>query len=299
MEIKKIRKFTNGFVASIKLNDGRLIETTNTFLPLSTELRGMKQNRLTNEIIEEAKKVSNPKKYWKQKNMIGVSIQAGCPIMCKFCEVTKVTNFLRMGWRNLTDDEIIEQVELAIKTTNHIFGFDLYNEDPKSFGLFRILFTRMGEPALNDNVVSAIRKLKLKFKKYPLRIQVSTIGLKGYSEKLVDELINIENEFDENFIELQFSIHSTSNEFRKWLQSPNILTNEEINELAKKFYYSRKHNWKVTLNFTLTDKTPFSIDELKKQFDPEVVFIKLSPLNETETSKEYGLHSKFKNINKI
>lgn len=297
MEVKKIRKFANGYVMSIKLNDGdgRLIETTNTFLPLSTELRGMKQNRLTNEIIEEAKKVSNPKKYWKQKNMIGVSIQAGCPIMCKFCEVNKVTK--RMGWRNLTDDEIIEQVELAIKTTNHIFGFDLYNEDPKSFGLLRILFTRMGEPALNiHNVVSAIRKLKIKFQEYPLRIQVSTIGLK---EKLVDELINIENEFDENFIELQFSIHSTSNEFRKWLQSPNILTNEEINELAKKFYYSRKHNWKVTLNFTLTDKTPFSIDELKKQFDPEVVFIKLSPLNETETSKEYELHSKFKNINKI
>lgn len=296
MEVKKIRKFANGYVMSIKLNDGdgRLIETTNTFLPLSTELRGMKQNRLTNEIIEEAKKVSN----WKQKNMIGVSIQAGCPIMCKFCEVNKVTK--RMGWRNLTDDEIIEQVELAIKTTNHIFGFDLYNEDPKSFGLLRILFTRMGEPALNiHNVVSAIRKLKIKFQEYPLRIQVSTIGLKGYSEKLVDELINIENEFDENFIELQFSIHSTSNEFRKWLQSPNILTNEEINELAKKFYYSRKHDWKVTLNFTLTDKTPFSIDELKKQFDPEVVFIKLSPLNETETSKEYELHSKFKNMNKI
>lgn len=298
MEVKKIRTFTNGYVMSIKLNDGRLIETTNTFLPLSTELRGMKQNRLTNEIIEESKKMSNPKKYWKQKNMIGVSIQAGCPIMCKFCEVNKVTR--KYGWRNLTDEEMVNQVELAIKTTNHIFGFDLYNEDPKSFGLLRILFTRMGEPALNiHNLVSAIRKLKTKFQEYPLRIQVSTIGLKGYSEKLVDELINIENEFDENFVELQFSIHSTSNEFRKWLQSPNILTNEEINELAKKFYYSRKHNWKVTLNFTLTDKTPFSIDELKKQFDPEVVFIKLSPLNETETSKEYELHSKFKNINKI
>lgn len=288
MDIKKIKKFANGYVCALNLFDGKKIESTNTFLPMETELRGFK-NKLTNEIIE------NSFGSWEDKNMIGISTQSGCPIRCKFCEVNKITE--KQGWRNLSAEEMIKQVEIILAKTKNDYNYDIFKNPPK---LFRILFTRMGEPSLNiDNVISAIKHLKDIYKDFPLRIQISTIGVKGYTEKLVEELIKIENELNENFIELQFSVHSSDTNFRKWLQTENILSNAELGKLAYKFYYSRKHDWKVTLNFALAKETVFEIEEICKDFDPNTVFIKLSPINQTETSEDNNIHSRFMNVNNI
>lgn len=50
MEIKKFKKFKNGVVYALQLPDGKLIETTDTFLPFYTkDAIGRKQNKLDNE----------------------------------------------------------------------------------------------------------------------------------------------------------------------------------------------------------------------------------------------------------
>lgn len=288
MEIKKERKFANGYVCSLELNDGMKIEATNTFLPMNTELRGY-NNKKDNKVNE------NDFGSWNDKHMIGISTQTGCPVQCKFCEVNKITE--KYGWRNLTVGEMIEQIDTILDKTKRDYGYDIFKNKPK---LLRVLFTRMGEPSFNvRNISETIRFLKRRFEGFNLRVQISTIGLHNLTYSLINELILLEKEYDENFIELQFSVHSTSNSFRKWLQTDRILDNEEINRLSEKFYYSRKHDWKTTLNFSLAEETPFDLQTLEKQFNKDCNFIKLSPINETNSSKENNLHSLFKNENNI
>ena len=52
-----------------------------------------------------------------------------------------------------------------------------------------------------------------------------------------------------------------------------------------------KSNLKTTLNMTLVDTEDFDIDKLKKYFDPEYFFIKLSPINENIVSKANNMGS--------
>lgn len=285
MKEVKTNYFTNGFVTALKLEDNHLIETTSTCLPLETEIRltGKKDN------IADINKfsVSN----WKEKWMVGISTQSGCPIKCKFCAVNRLTE--AQGWRNLTADEMVDQVYWAVKKAQRING----NINPNNAKLFRILFTRMGEPSLNiDNVIDAIKRLKEMFPK--ARIQISTIGLKK-SKELVRHLIELDSLYGANWLELQFSIHSTDNEFRKWLQCDQVLTNSEINDICKEWVSSSVRAWKATLNFALAETTPFNVEDLKNQFDTSNVFIKISPINENVVSDDNQLKTRFTYKNTI
>lgn len=176
--------------------------------------------------------------------------------------------------RNLTVREMIDQVSYAVSTAQEING----GLDPRDSQIFRILFTRMGEPSLNvSNVVKAVSILK---SIYPnARIQISTIGITK-SIDLVNELIILEKEYGSSWLELQFSIHSTDDKFRRWLQTDSVMLNENIGILAAKWYNRFEDRpWKATLNFALAENTPFVVEDLKKQFDPKTVFIKISPIN--------------------
>ena len=48
-------------------------------------------------------------------------------------------------------------------------------------------------------------------------------------------------------------------------------------------------NLKTTLNMTLVDFADFDIKKLIKYFDKDYFFIKLSPINENEVSRENGM----------
>lgn len=287
VEMTGIRRFTNGFVSVLRVQDGAKLETTSTCLPISTEIRltGKTDNRV---------EVNYPvMDFWDEKFCVGVSTQSGCPVKCQFCAVNSLTE--REGWRNLTADEIVAQVDFAVnetmKLTNRITS-------PLDSQVFRILYTRMGEPALNiNNVVSSIRTLKAR---YPhARIQISTIGLKKSAE-LVDALIELDKEFNDEWLELQFSIHSSDMEFRRWLQTDAVLDNKAINAIAQKYYLSKPNRkWKVTLNFALAENTPFDTEVLRRDFDPEVVFVKVSPINSNPVSESNNLKSLFEYHNSI
>ncbi len=280
------KRFTNGFVSVMQLADGKLIETTSTCLPIETEIR--LTGKTDNKIDVNGYSVDN----WKDKWTVGVSTQSGCPIKCRFCAVNRLTD--KQGWRNLSVEEILDQVTYAVEKAQEING----GLDPKDSKIFRILFTRMGEPALNiDNVVEAVRQLKFKYPK--ARIQISTIGI-GKSEDLVNQLFLLEQEFGNDWLELQFSIHSTDNKFRKWLQNGAVMRNSDIGMIATDWYDAFPNRpWKATLNFALAEDTPFDTAELAKDFDSRTVFIKVSPINENPVSDENNLKTMFKYENNI
>jgi 23S rRNA (adenine2503-C2)-methyltransferase len=126
MKIKKSKKFANGKVYALVLEDGKLIEVTDTYLPFYTkDAIGRKQNMLTDTDL------GNRSERW----MVGVSTQSGCPVGCKFCATGQMK-----GWRNLTTQEIVDQVEFIINKNPEY--------DPIYAKEFKINYTRMGEPFL-------------------------------------------------------------------------------------------------------------------------------------------------------
>jgi len=58
-----------------------------------------------------------------------------------------------------------------------------------------------------------------------------------------------------------------------------------------------KSNLKTTINLTLTRPEDFDINKLKKYFDPEYFFIKLSPLNTSDITIKNNINGIIKQKN--
>ena len=249
MKIRKKKEFKNGIVYCLELEDGMLIETTDTFLPYYTkDAIGRKQNFLDNESLGDRT----------ERWMIGVSTMSGCPVRCKFCATGNMKRY-----RNLTADEIVEQVEFAIRKANC---------NPVESKEFKINYTRMGEPFLNiESVKEAIRRISVK---YPnTHHYVSTIGIRGSDFSFV-----------KGNITLQISLHSFDEEKRNWLiPYPHKMTIEELGKIRT------DSNLKTTINLTLVDESDFDANKLKECFDKGYFFVKLSPINPNNISEKNHL----------
>ena len=249
MKVIKKKDFSNGTVYALKTEDGFLLETTDTFLPYYTkDAVGRNQNKLSSyELGSRAER-------W----MIGVSCMSGCPVHCRFCATGQMK-----GYRNLTAEEIVEQVEFIINSREEKF---IEAKEHK------INYTRMGEPFLNiDNVRKAIEIID---EKYPnTHHYISTIGIKDSDFSWIKDNIT-----------LQISVHSLIDEKRNWLiPFKNKMTLTELGQIRT------KSNLKTTLNMTLVDKDDFDIIKLKELFNPEYFFIKLSPINPNPVSEMNGM----------
>lgn len=249
LTLVKKKEFKNGVVYALRTEDGFLIETTDTFLPAYTKDTSPHN---TNELTDT--NLGSRADRW----MIGVSTMSGCPVGCKFCATGGMDKC-----RNLTAEEIYEQVQFV--TSSRVENFiDAYEH--------KINYTRMGEPFLNiDNVRTAIRMID---QRYPdTHHYVSTIGISGSDFSWIKDNIT-----------LQISVHSLENEKRDWLiPIKGKMSMEELGQIRT------ESALKTTVNMTLVDESDFDIDKLKKMFDREHFFIKLSPINVNETSEKNDL----------
>ena len=251
MKIKRQKDFKNGSVYCLELNDGMLIETTDTYLPFYTkDAIGRKQNFLDNY------ETGDRSERW----MIGVSVMSGCPVRCKFCATGQMKK-----WRNLSAQEIVDQVDIMVLKNT---------ESPLNSKEFKINYTRMGEPFLNiDNVKMAIKIISAK---YPnAHHYISTIGLKDADFSWI-----------KGDITLQLSLHSLEEDHRNWLiPYKNKMSIEQLGQVRT------KSNLKTTINLTLVEENDFDIEKIKQYFDKDKFFIKISPINPNTTSKKNGLGS--------
>ena len=249
MKVIKKKDFSNGTVYALKTEDGFLLETTDTFLPYYTkDAVSRNQNKLSSyELGSRAER-------W----MIGVSCMSGCPVHCRFCATGQMK-----GYRNLTAEEIVEQVEFIINSREEKF---IEAKEHK------INYTRMGEPFLNINNVR--KAIEIIDEKYPnTHHYISTIGIKDSDFSWIKDNIT-----------LQISVHSLIDEKRNWLiPFKNKMTLTELGQIRT------KSNLKTTLNMTLVDKDDFDIIRLKELFNPEYFFIKLSPINPNPVSEMNGM----------
>lgn len=250
MKVNRYKEFGNGVVYAIELEDGALIETTDTFLPFYTkDAIGKHQNMLDNYELGDRT----------ERWMVGVSVMSGCPVRCKFCATGQMKK-----WRNLTAQEIVEQVDFVV-SKNPDF-------DPLKSKEFKVNYTRMGEPFLNiDNVKEAIEILD---GKYPnVHHYVSTIGIKDSDFSWI-----------KNNITLQLSLHATDDPSRDWLiPFKNKMTVKELGQIRTKSFL------KTTINLTLVKEEDFDINILKAYFHPASFFVKISPINVNSNSDKYDL----------
>ena len=243
------KDFTNGSVYCIQLDDGMLIETTDTFLPISTKNCTGGTNTVQDDWIGERS----------ERYMIGISVGSGCPIGCKFCATGQMK-----GFRNLTVEEILDQVDFIIDKNPTV--------DPRQSKEFKINWTRMSDSWLNlDNVRVAMDDIT---KRYPnVHHYVSTVGIKGSDFSWIKDNIT-----------LQVSLHSLDEDRRRELiPINNLMSIEELGQIRT------KSNLKTTVNLTLVDFADFDIKELTRYFDPEYFFIKLSPINPNVVSEANGM----------
>jgi adenine C2-methylase RlmN of 23S rRNA A2503 and tRNA A37 len=268
---KKSKSFLNGVTYALQLADGRPIEVVDTFLPISEKST---LERHTNA-LESEYNIGSRSERW----LIGISTMSGCPIKCPFCAVTGVTE--RYGVKNLTADEMMAQIEFVLSKNPDV--------DPLKTKQLKIQTTRMGEPSMNFEVLSFIRKLHVRLPN--AKIFVSTVGIQN---SFLDKLLALKNEYgSEDFIQLQFSVHTTDANHRRVLQpNGNLMTFAEINEFGRKWNDVDKR--KITLNFAITGKNElsnhlFDVDKLEEYFDKDVFFVKLSPLNDNTISEKNNL----------
>lgn len=167
-------------------------------------------------------------------------------------------------WRNLTAEEIVEQVEFILNKNPE------YN--PENSFEFKINYTRMGSPFLNvENVRKAIEIIDSKYKN--VHHFISTIGVKGSDFSWIKDNIT-----------LQVSLHSLDETHRHVLiPFPKLMTIEELGQIRT------QSNLKTTLNMTLVDESDFDIEKLKKYFDKDHFFVKLSPINPNAVSEGNNL----------
>jgi 23S rRNA (adenine2503-C2)-methyltransferase len=244
MKEVKSKAFRNGVVYLLETDDGYPVEVTDTFLPFYTkDAIGKKQNILTSHDLGDRS----------ERWLIGVSCMSGCPVGCKFCATGKLKK-----WRNLTSDEICEQVQFVLSK---------HNTSPAKSKEFKINYTRMGEPFLNiNNVRKAIENINIL--NPDTHHYMSTIGIRGSDFGWI-----------KGNVTLQVSLHSLDKDRRDWLiPYKKKMSIEDLGLILT------GSNLKTTLNLTLVDDSDFDISAMMDYFNPKYFFVKLSPINQNDIS---------------
>lgn len=150
-----------------------------------------------------------------ERTVICCSTMSGCPVGCKFCGTGN--KFVR----NLTADEIVEQITTVLKDKN-IEDVDIRGKR------FQIMFMSMGEPLLNwDEVEKAIDRLNMLFLDAELLLSTIAPNEPAVWKRVIDISKRI------NKVGLQFSIHQSVDAARDILiPYSNKLTLREIRDIG-------------------------------------------------------------------
>jgi len=269
MIVEDVKHLPSGRIFLMKTKDGCRVE--------ATEMQDVL-------VDEEVKDTYDPHIIWdhlvdhKDKWMLNVSTQKGCPHHCKFCDV----GTMKFGG-NLTRREIEEQVELLLDYTPHV------RESSK----VKIGFARMGEPAYNlENVMYVIESLPF----------ISTYMRRCFnwlpcfnstlprSAPCIERVLYSKEKVYDGLFHFQVSCNSTNEDTRRELfGGADVLTIEEVvKEVSKHKITGRT----VILNFIVMEGVEVNPKTLSKLGVKKNKFVvKLTPLNYTDNAKDNNLET--------
>jgi 23S rRNA (adenine2503-C2)-methyltransferase len=202
-----------------------------------------------------------------KKWVIIISTQLGCPVKCLMCDAGGVFR------GNLSAAEMLAQVRTVVADND---------TDPAGCAKFKIQFARMGEPALNPQVITALREISAL---YPGAIPcIATIGPWNCGRWL-SELLIVRDLFRD--FQLQFSVNSTDEALRDVIMPYPKIMLAELAEYGQSFY--RPGQRQAVLNFALQPQWTLDAEALRRTFDPRYFAVKLTPTNPTVAGSENGL----------
>ena len=219
----------------------------------------------------------------KDKMVVTISTQKGCPMRCMFCDCPKV----KFGG-NISRGELYLEVGNAI-----VFSGCKHTER------FNLHLARMGEPSFNaDNVFAFLKEDLRELVNSHMKADVihpvfTTMCPKGLGkDKMLDILQRfcaIKNEDYDGEAGLQLSINSTDEEQRDMLFRGCSLTLKEISEIAGELPMPKGR--KYTLNFPVTDKTILEPSKLSELFDKDKFIVKITPIHETNEANANNINT--------
>ena len=210
----------------------------------------------------------------KDKWIINISTQFGCPVGCIFCDAGG------SFFGNLSSDEMIEEIKFIMSKHNN------FTNNCKKL---KVHFARVGEPSLNDEVLNTIPKLRNLTENKNLWCCIPTIVPEG-REKWFNELIQLKNEYFFKNFQLQISVNSTNEDERKKLMPVSLKSFKWIANYGETFFLDGDR--KIALNFALSKDSEFNINKIKDYFSPDIFAIKLTPLNPTYMTISKKLETK-------
>jgi len=149
-----------------------------------------------------------------ERTVICHSVMSGCPMGCRFCGTGDY--FIR----NLSAEEIFEQVEYALEQTGI---------NPNDMKRLQIMSMSMGEPALNKNLEAAYDMMHLNWPKAALLI--SSSGPDVDYKWIIEMAKRIPT------VGLQFSVHESSDEARdELIPFKKKLNLQQIADIGMWFY---------------------------------------------------------------
>ncbi len=235
------------------------------------------ENKKLIEFVESVQPPIPMNKKW----VLIVSTLFGCPVKCKFCDAGGFYN------GKLSKQQIMAQIDYLV--------MQHFPERKIPIEKFKIQFARMGEPALNENVLDVLEEFPSIYSAPGFMPSISTIS-PGGSDKFFVRLLDIKNRHYQGRFQLQFSIHSTSTQQRDWFIPVKKWSLSEIASYGNTFY--RPGDRKITLNFALADNTEINVNKLWDYFDPQIFLIKLTPVNPTFSSDYNSIKSGLSNDKK-
>jgi 23S rRNA (adenine2503-C2)-methyltransferase len=218
----------------------------------------------------------------KDKWLIAISTQFGCPQKCKFCLVPTLP-----FKGNLTRDDMWEQLEFVFSQHPEVTECDKV----------KVGFARMGEPQYNwKNILQVMRDMKTYregFRFLPcyntILPKVNVFG-KSPVEVLSEEVMSVK-EYLDGFLHIQISTNSTNEEQRKELfGGADVVT---IEEMKKEFNDIPNNNRLITLNFICGSEWELDPNKLEG-LNPSVFCVKLTPLNVNPATEKNNLEDAIK-----
>lgn len=204
-----------------------------------------------------------------EKWVLIISSLFGCPVGCPMCDAGG-------DYRGkLSKEQILEQIDYLVARR--------FPQRKIPVQKFKVQFARMGEPAYNRHVLEVLQELPGCYDAPGLLPSVSTIAPRG-SESFFDRLLDIKEELYRERFQLQFSIHTTDVRLRDWLIPTPKWDLAQIARYGRAFH--RNGQRKITLNFALAEGMPVHRDVLRRHFDPDIFFIKITPVNPTFRARQ-------------
>lgn len=201
-----------------------------------------------------------------------VSTLAGCPVRCRFCDA----GGFYAG--RLAREDILAQIDYLVDRR--------YPDRRVPARKFKIQFARMGEPALNREVVRVLEELPTRYHAPGLLPSVSTVAPRG-TEQFFTELLAVKTELYRESFQLQFSIHTTDPEARDRLIPVAKWDFPTIAEYGARFFTAGGK--KISLNFAVGNELPIDVGIVRRYFDPGLFVVKITPVNPTAAARRHRL----------